>query len=625
MRPMAFSNLPSLTHRLQQRGNKGMFYLKVTFPKEIQPKYKAAYGKASEMIRLQTDSRSQAEARKVAALAEVQQKVADLLEVANATSADRVAAIVDVLDRWRRRDDECDADHALRAMRGGTRSWQARHSGLQNREDDLSGRTVPLDPIDAMESFGRRSGRSGEWRSRYEELGLWADPKREAEEWRKWQVSLIRDDWRDRIEQMARASRLPLDWRARDLCPRAPHGGHPTEVDFELFELAVRLDDPNYTTLYKLIRREWLQRTRSRLAAFQPRNVATATPTEATSHAPSSNVPPPPSADLVGLVPDAAKPATAHIDGFMMSKRNLAESSKKGYRKSFARVVVYCGDKPIYSYTTLDMELFYQKLKAERSDKKNDGGTLHHWTIYRTISNVRQFFKWAKRRHLIHDDPSRDLIVDDDDDDGDDAGYDPYTTDELKMIFGEAFANLPAFKQWFALVGAFSGMRRGEIEQHEVTDFNDLNGRPHFVVTKESKFGHKKHFKTGASALRQIPLHPTLIRLGFLDWIEKRKREAEDGRLFPRTRYGRWWNEQYTRQLGVWVKRKKVFHSLRGNFRDALIAAAKGDREAVDRIMGHHPKGTGAQYYGSRDLRPHESRLITKVRLPLPEPRLAET
>jgi hypothetical protein len=63
------------------------------------------------------------------------------------------------------------------------------------------------------------------------------------------------------------------------------------------------------------------------------------------------------------------------------------------------------------------------------------------------------------------------------------------------------------------------------------------------------------------------------------------------------------------------VKQKKVFHSLRGNFRDALISAAKGDNEAVDRIMGHHPKGTGAAHYGSRDLRPHESKLIDRVRL----------
>jgi integrase len=114
-----------------------------------------------------------------------------------------------------------------------------------------------------------------------------------------------------------------------------------------------------------------------------------------------------------------------------------------------------------------------------------------------------------------------------------------------------------------------------------------------------------------------VLVHPTVIKLGFLEWVEKRRKSARDGRLFPVYRYSRWWNEGYAPKVSVKTK-NKVFHSFRGTFRDALKEVAKGDREAVDRIMGHYPEGTGAKHYGSRDLRPHESRLIDRVRFPFP-------
>ena len=152
-------------------------------------------------------------------------------------------------------------------------------------------------------------------------------------------------------------------------------------------------------------------------------------------------------------------------------------------------------------------------------------------------------------------------------------------------------------------------MRLSEIAQLEFEDIIDLNGRPHFSVNRKSHHGHKKSTKTKSSR-RQIPVHPELIRSGFLEWVETRRRETNQGVIFPAYRYGRWWNEQFTVRLGIKTQ-KKTFHSWRHSFRDALKVC--GNMETVDRIMGHYRQGTGPEY-GDRNLTPDESKAIDVVR-----------
>lgn len=324
------------------------------------------------------------------------------------------------------------------------------------------------------------------------------------------------------------------------------------------------------------------------------------------------------------LSPDARKPFMDHLDDFI-ARNGIDEKNAKSYRKAFQRLNAIVPNKATALVNTLDIEAFYQSLVATRSDKGD--GTLKYATIYRSISHVRTFYNWAVARHLAADNPCRKIIVDNADEDSARDKRQPYSIDDLKLIF-----NAPLFtgcksngrlhqpgtvkvrdhRFWFPLVALYTGMRPSEMKQLEFDDIIPVNERPHFSVNRVSRHGHNKKTKT-ESSIRQIPLHFMLINIGFLRWVEARRKVARDGRIFPAYTYGKFWNETFTVKLGI-KSSKKAFYSLRHNMRDALRNASESD-EAKDRITGHWSEGTGA-VYGGRDLAPLESEIIDRVTYP---------
>ncbi len=307
------------------------------------------------------------------------------------------------------------------------------------------------------------------------------------------------------------------------------------------------------------------------------------------------------------LMPDSDKPISFHRDAFMATKAGKGRGTVASYRKSLDRLVEWIGDISIHTLTTRHAEQFYQRLKATPSDK-HEGRMLDFDTIGRTVSNLRQFSQWAVARHLIEEDFCRKLVVERPDDDykGKDRG--PYSPADLKVIVA-GLVNEPEFKKWFALVGLHTGMRLSEIEQLEFTDLDDHNGRKHFHVHRESEYGNQKSTKT-ESSIRKVPIHNNLIRLGLLDWVTSRVKESKNGRIWPKCKYSRWWNEEFTPTIGVKTP-TKVFHSFRHLMEDRLTDATT-DQKAVDRIMGHFRNGMGARY-GDKYLSAKESAVIDDV------------
>jgi integrase len=110
-----------------------------------------------------------------------------------------------------------------------------------------------------------------------------------------------------------------------------------------------------------------------------------------------------------------------------------------------------------------------------------------------------------------------------------------------------------------------------------------------------------KKLKTKGSA-RAIPVHPQLIELGFLKFVEA-EAGARDERtwLFPKVApattgaraYSKWFG-RYIGAQGV-TDAAKVFHSFRHNFMDALRVA--GATEGVSRaLVGHAQEGVHGRY-----------------------------
>jgi integrase len=178
-------------------------------------------------------------------------------------------------------------------------------------------------------------------------------------------------------------------------------------------------------------------------------------------------------------------------------------------------------------------------------------------------------------------------------------GFDPFSLDDLKQIFSaplytgcvddERHFNEPGsrivrrHRFWPPLIALWTGARLGEVLQLEKADVRyDESGIWYLAITDEEagEYDPKEFQKRvkNKNSIRDIPIHSELRRLGFVSWVS----EQPDGRLFPEAQaakngklsdvYSKWF-KRFLEFQGVWVQRRKVFHSFRNSFNDALREA----------------------------------------------------
>lgn len=136
-------------------------------------------------------------------------------------------------------------------------------------------------------------------------------------------------------------------------------------------------------------------------------------------------------------------------------------------------------------------------------------------------------------------------------------------------------------KFWLPLIALFTGMRQGEIAQLLTSDVGAYQGVACIFIrpSKDTDEADLKRVKTEAG-VRFVPVHPQLIELGFLRFVEQRAAERSN-RLFPELKrgsdgyfspYSKWFG-RFLRKAGVKHSRN-AFHSFRHTFRDAMSEAA---------------------------------------------------
>jgi len=153
-------------------------------------------------------------------------------------------------------------------------------------------------------------------------------------------------------------------------------------------------------------------------------------------------------------------------------------------------------------------------------------------------------------------------------------------------------------KFWLPLIAVFSGCRQEEICQLHVEDIRqeesvwvfDINMRP------PRKLKNK-------SAVRLVPIHKELIRLGLLDYVDERRR-AGDVRIFPNLKAGgaddrlghafTKWFTRYRRDTNVYESGRD-FHSFRHSATTFLHQGDVPD-SIIDRLTGHTTPGETARY-----------------------------
>lgn len=237
-------------------------------------------------------------------------------------------------------------------------------------------------------------------------------------------------------------------------------------------------------------------------------------------------------------------------------------------------------------------------------------------TVNKLLGGVQAITIWGRTNGLIPDDaawsdPFSNMRLDEDEPD-----REPWEISELRTLFTspvytEGFrpdGGRGEAAYWLPLLGIYTGARLGELAPLIAANVkrDGETGVTFIEVTEDDERGVR--VKTAGSR-RVIPVHPVLIRLGFLRLVEERRgSDGDNAQLFPllkpgpRGGYGEAWSKwfsRYIRGLGI-LNGARVFHSFRHNFKDA-VRAAGFDEDINDALTGHRGGGVGRRY-GAKDI-----------------------
>jgi integrase len=184
-------------------------------------------------------------------------------------------------------------------------------------------------------------------------------------------------------------------------------------------------------------------------------------------------------------------------------------------------------------------------------------------------------------------------------------GRDPFTPEQLKAIFEDNTFTDPSRPRnaafWLPLLGLFTGARLNELCQLKADDVAEYDGVHCLIIRKVDPQDRLK----SRAAHRTIPLHPELVRLGFLDHVEQ-VRKSGGGRLFPDVPLGEdgYYSSIFSKRFSRFLKKsnakteKTGFHSLRHNMTMALReGGVPADR--IRELMGWTGQGMEETTYGS--------------------------
>lgn len=185
-----------------------------------------------------------------------------------------------------------------------------------------------------------------------------------------------------------------------------------------------------------------------------------------------------------------------------------------------------------------------------------------------------------------------------------------FTVEELKRLFEGpemlAIAEDPAqhHKFWLPAVCVFTGARIGEVCQlNPQTDIlRDSAGIWYFMLTEETEAddGVAKSIKTGVT--RFVPIHATLIELGFLRYVSELK-DAGSKAIFPawkpvRGRAGRQagdWFGDFLHEIGLHGVKNELGKALRGAhaFRHTFLSHGQAQGLNLTALTHATPKPEG--------------------------------
>ncbi len=316
-------------------------------------------------------------------------------------------------------------------------------------------------------------------------------------------------------------------------------------------------------------------------------------------------------------------------------QKDLREKTIVEYKTVLQMMIEIIGDLPINELSQKHGRLLSSTLEKLPPRRKFDGrykdksikeivqmdvkNTMNTRTINTLIQRCSSWFNWVIRkgyyedRNIFHGKsiPSKKGKSD--------ITRQPFNEEQLKLIFGKDYFNKTLNSvspcryvfYWVGIIGLFHGTRLQETTQLYINDIYPLNKI--WVIDINDNTNDKK-LKTKNSN-RIIPLHQTLIDLGFLEYRKILEQKGKN-RVFHELTLGRdgytknpskFFND-YLRELGIKSATEKYdFHSLRHTCNNALIQKDVNEEHRND-YLGWGQTGMSKKVYG----KPFEPSILKK-------------
>ena len=265
--------------------------------------------------------------------------------------------------------------------------------------------------------------------------------------------------------------------------------------------------------------------------------------------------------------------------------------------------------------------------------------TIHRKTAIKKLGTVKSFFRWATDAAKIERDPAGGVVFDRPKSKMSDKVKDFDATQITSILKSPAFTGCQSPRNektracpgdvvakdefyWLFLLLLYTGARLDEIVSLPLKNVQ-LGAIPHLILSAK-----EQELKTAQSE-REIPLHPELLRLGFADFITKRK--AHHKHIAAIWLY----NEKVKDPMGGWSKRFNRYLDAIGfsdpryrmhSFRHTFITAMRnaGVPDSVQRTISGHAKRDVSETYGSAPNIEKLSEYVASVDLGVPAELLDE-
>ena len=280
-------------------------------------------------------------------------------------------------------------------------------------------------------------------------------------------------------------------------------------------------------------------------------------------------------------------------------KSNIIKSHIKNYPKNRTKLPQY-RDKDFHSL---------MEMKIPQKD------IIHLTTINKHLGHLSSFMIWCVNNGYCNTNPFTGMKIKHKKSPRDER--DRFTEKEIKDMFSKHnYLHLTKVekdsysKYWVPLIGVFTGMRCGEICSLYLDNVKEITGNKRtmrwcFDILEEPNRPDKR--LKNQTSRRIVPIHDTLIDLGFIDFINLLKKDPKRERVFEELDYregtysrsiSRFWNRRFLPLLGI-KSEKNGFHSFRHSVIDHLKQEGV-EPHFINELVGHSQGNIDLDRYGKQ-------------------------